>query len=1580
MPLRPTTNLVIPQHLMLPKEDLKKGFMYIYSAAYKGSETAFMTGLWAAPLFPSVYKDPRFGKIKMRAAAEQLYKRTPAGYLKVRKVLDSNNPHFAVSVPLMVFTKHGVGSVADFLTQWMLGFAHAKKAQEQPEGLNDQVFALQDELKEFVKETQAQKVIPTQKVIDAMGLDAMGANSLKQCLSGIAVRVQGNLVIVFADFVISKAEAQQLTVTDWSTIRNIDIYPLILHWMDSGYGARGTVPLASFSVSSIAFSLPPTHSDSARINDLGLSIGPDGRPYFLPKEIDKQQTIAYEDRYTNAGQRDDGSFAFHSLAEGSTLMESGKEVRNKLPINMVVSVDWLNNKYTYTNTEGKLTVEDLTRFQPANVSHLRTLLDKKPVTDKEIAWFVQMGEAAGVAQSDFVVREKDLVGIESNVVGALEKNDHKPKEYFDVALKAWFKVHGGAAEGVKCTMSEISENGFPPFAPLARYIKRIEGAVKDNLEAVYLKYSVSTVETMFPWVVMISHYTDNMPELRAKDETNRAAAINQGIDPNWKMPSVPLVRSDMGLLPHQIKIENLMKDDPELAIMPVQAGGGKSPLLLLDILQRFKADKDAPYLVLCPNHLVPNYVKEAVYFTDGKLNVIALTNVAIRQNGWPRLQKILEAAPRNTVVVVALDTLRYRARTVSYGTEPTIVFPVIDFLRQFSFNYVAIDEAHKIKGKTARNKSVMALLADIPKKRLASGTFAHDSPSDLARIIGALDPTLFGTRDEFNSEYGEKVRGDRVLTWKPGAEKKIMDKIKSRIVVAGAMRKEWAAFLPKRVEWLGGVDLTDAQQAVYQDILNATIEEIEKDAKTKKQLRKFLQKGKPGGMPTNDELADEEDDEEEEGTDEQKAADEDEDEDLSSMLNPYLARLEQFLIAPGSDKVGKIMLKGEDLLSPKVTKCYERIRSHLFGGEVKNPKTGQPMPYGPFPGKVLVFVNQIEAAEEVFNKAPPDLKKYGILYKASDKVEILSQLENNPNKRWMVGVVQSMEEGLNLQVGSRIIRLSSPWNPGSLEQSNSRIERPEFKKKDTRSEIFFDTIVADQTYDITKQARLIAKVIASAKFENTDSPTYDEIPNMPVVPMNLDTIRTLNSWHYVNEENPGLVEYADAQATYMQVRNDDYAAYKEAYIAKHGEGPIMTPVEAAPTPPDAKLLLRTPYVPGLGLYSEKELGLKRIDEYLNLAPPSSEEDEDEGPAGDDESMYGVSPEDLQRRAELTGRPVHTEYGDGVIIKVAPKLRWIRVALPNGYEARLRQSQVFLITRTETSNKDIRKLIARQIGDLPPSTEPEVPAEHWVPLKERYKKLFPQPKGKGKTIPFLEPKTQKQKQANPPVEKKPVDQLSIELTIFITNGFLGLDYLMDEANQTAIKVLQSHGFRSTPAYFYARMPDAKRMNIQMKLWHEKGLAMDASLIKAGVPAAFMEMYRLLQTGQIKNHKETYKATREANVANFYRLEHKASNDKTIFKPYPIIQDGSAYVALPAQGQAGTREAMKYKRASIRWLHSDPSLAYFGTVAQIIQVIKALRDAGVSVANIKELDKEITKLKTMKFVARPPEDVKASDTGF
>lgn len=2068
--LRPTTNLVVPPHLSLPKKALKEKFLYVYTGAYTGTPTSFMTKLWASVLFPSLANDPKFGRIKPRNAADALAKAVPAGYLRVKKVMDPKNPHFIVNVPLMSFMRHGGHGAIQFLRNFMLGEAYTKKVTDPSAATIQELRDLMDKMADQPRDQVIDQKIPTQKVVEAMKLDALGAAALKQSLLGVRIQTKGGLSVVFADFVITKEEAQQLTTTEWIELRDIDLYPLLLHWVFVGFGARGLAPVAAFPISKIAFSLPPSHSESARVNEYSLSIGPNGRAYYLPRSVDKQQTIAYEDKYTQSGAREDGSFCMYDINEGASMMESGSEPRVKLPVNMVICVDWLNNKYSYTDTSGFLHVEDLTRFQVANDSHIRTLLDERAITDKEVAWFVNMGIAAGVQPSEFTVTEKDLPEGEEHIYNraALIARDKDPKAYFDQAVRDYFQH----VDKDRVPFSAVSIHGYPPLVPLARYFKKIEAAVKDNIEAVYLKYSVSTVMQLFPWLVMLSHYADDMEGLRAKDQAIRQAALEQKVDPSWKMPSVPLVKKDMGLLPHQVKVQNLMKDDPDLALMPIQTGGGKclagdtfvttqngistiedvfyeykdveatvhgpgywrlnkplsliskkgqleevkylyrssgsltkveladgtviegleghrlftqngwkflhaldetdyvlnqppasfnevpfkfehpvdyveeartiysrignkqcagrvssldnttipvrmtkalafilgalvaegnefkfhnsdrsfvsqyikaflkvfgttprvkvsrgvysvgsvnhairtflqdtignltssehsvpdcvkfstkehqkyflraliegdgevtgieggqrkgyvkyytiskklhtevfqmlknfgfhphkgseqrkrktwvtgnghkgkitkhtcysiglplkenalfeeeigfssvrkqaflrsqvkrnrvapngqnsndtnqgwhnkvpskdevqefifeleecldpqdfdlpggrsehpvlfkqccrrsvtgrfnsyycvgegetrynlnmffkviederiqkaiqeseslqdklkrikwlasktwakvvkvtpnvrndyvydfvlpktrayvangymshnTPMLLVDLLLRFKENKSEPYLVICPNHLVPNYVTEAVYFTDGKLNVIAITNVAIRQNGWKRLQAIVEAAPRNTVVVVAMDTLRFRPRAVSYGTTPTTVFPVIDFLRQFKFGYVAIDEAHRIKGKTARNKAVMALISDIPKKRLASGTFVHDSPSDLAMTIAALDPTVFGTREEFNDTYGEVVRGGRVIKWKEGAQVKIMQKIKTRCVVAGAMRKEWAAFLPKKVEWVGGVDLTDAQQAVYEDILNETIEQIEQDAKTNKELQKFLRGKAKAESPTSEDDEEESDEEKEEG---ERAIDEDEGEDLASMLNPYLARLEQFLVAPGADILGKRILKGEDLLSPKVAMVYNRIRLHIFGGEIRDPRSGQQVPYGPFPGKVIIFVNQIAAADEIFNRAPADLKKLGLLYKADQKVEILSQLEKNPNKKWVVGVVTSMEEGLNLQFGSRIIRVSSPWNPGNLEQSNARIERPEFKKQETRNQIFFDSIVANKTYDITKQARLIAKVIAAAKFENTDNPDYETIPDMPIVPMNLDTIRVLNTWHGTGPDNPGLIEYNRALAKYQQVRNDDYLAYKEAYIAKHGSGPVMAPLEAAPTPPDAKLLLRTPYVPGLGLYNQNELGLVRIDEYLNIVSTNEDEDEggeDEGEDSDENGNgTGGMSEAEQRAASLIGQLVHTEFGEGYIKKVsaAPGAKFMSIELLNGYRVRIRRPQVFLITRTMTSNKDIRNQILKSIGKMPIATAPDVPADSWKQSR-RAQQLQQEHQQK-----------QEQKEQKVRQEKQQKD-LSIELTLFVANGFLGLDYLVDEHNPTAMKVLQAHGFRTIAPYYYSKVANYKALNNQMKLWKNSGLMADPVVVKQGVFEAFQEMYNLLKSGQIKNHKETYRVANQQKVVNFYRLEHKPSNRNDLFKPYPIIQDGQAYIALPT-GQAGTRMAMKYKRPSFRWIESDPTLSFFGTIPQIAKTIKSLTDAGVSIANIEELRKEFAKVKVMK-VRDPNED--------
>jgi hypothetical protein len=1051
-----------------------------------------------------------------------------------------------------------------------------------------------------------------------------------------------------------------------------------------------------------------------------------------------------------------------------------------------------------------------------------------------------------------------------------------------------------------------------------------------------------------------------MPALLAMDQANRKAAIEQSVDPKWIPPSIPMISEGFGFLPHQKKVRNLMKDSPDFALFRVQAGGGKSPLIITDVLYEIKANRSQPYLILCPGHLVANYVEEIVYFTGGKLNVIPITNYVIRQNGFARLQAILQSAPRNSVVVADYDTLKYRQRKLCYGTTPIAVFPVIDFLRQFQFGYVALDESHKTKNDTARTRAVMSLITDIKKKRLASGTMAHDSPSDLAIQIATLDPTLFGTREEFNVKYGAVIQGKgpsaRVTEWKPGAQRQIMDKIRSRIVDAPAMRKEWAALLPPKEEWIGGVNLTDAQQEVYDLILNEQMEKLIALAKTSKskKLKKFIS-GLGDSVPTSDEEEDKiqseelesggEDDEPDEGD-----TDESEGEDLAAMIQPYLSRLEQFLIAPGKDILGSKMLSGDDLLSPKTAAILGRIEAHIFGGTVVNPKNGQDMQYGPFPGKVLVFTNQTESAEEIFERASPRLKACGLLYKAANKAEDGAKFAKSSKVKWMVGVEQSMNEGLNFQFASRLVRCEGVWNPGTLEQGNSRINRPELKSAETRDKIFYDWIVANMTIDITKMARLISKVIAIAKFENSDNAEFQGIQDVPVIKLSLNMLRKFNNWEYIDDDRPGLMTYNVAFKKYQRVRDADYEAYKEAFIAEHGNVPTREPVEVAPTPKDAKLMLRTPYTPGMSVYKAADMGLIRVDEYINKIDTSVDDDDEGEGVEEDEDDDQENPV-AQKCRELKGKLVHTEYGDGYVFQCKPNAKHVVVDLLGGQRIHCRKSACFVITRALTNNKDIRNALLKNIGQIPLTTPIDVPATVMREPRKSMKLMKQQQE---------QERVNKQKK----IEEETESALNVEIHLSITNGFLGLLYFVDENNQTASRAVQAAGFRPDPQFYYAKMFDSPHLRNQFKLWRDNDMELDPLAIKTGVSGAIAELDRMLKSGAIKKVQDTITFATKNALANFYRMEHKPNNNKKQFKPYPLIEDATAYLALPIQGQSGTKEAMKFRRPRTKWMLSEPSLSYFGTPQQLIAVMKRLADSGIQVSNIEDLRAEFVKLKKMK----------------
>jgi hypothetical protein len=1307
-------------------------------------------------------------------------------------------------------------------------------------------------------------------------------------------------------------------------MRDIDIYPLLLQWVLSSFGERGNAPIASFPISKIATTLPKSHVQSARVDERGLSIGPNGRPYYLPREIDVQQTIQYEERYTQAGTRSDGSYALTDINEGAHALETGTDIKVKLPRNVPVLIDWVNNKYSYTDTSGLLKVQDLMRYRKAEAAHLRILLEERVVKEEHISMFANMADKAGIPVSAFMPSQKDVEDVKNVGVRMAFMRAKTPKDWF----------------------GDLSVDGFGPFRPLARFIKTAVKPILENLAAVYRDYSVKTVSEYLPWMIMIDAYCSEstMDALRVDDVASRAEAINQGLDPNWVPKPIPMIDAmrEIGYLPHQQKVRNLLRDAPLFAIMPVQAGGGKSLLLITDILYEILYHRAHPYILLCPGHLVSNYVNEVLYFTGGQLNVIPITSEVIRVHGYERLQAIVEAAPRNTVIVCDYDTLRYRQRSICYGTTPILVYPVIDFLRQFRFGYVGLDESHKVKNDTARTKATMCLITDIPKVRLASGTMAHDSPSDLAMQVAAMDPTLFGTREEFNRRYGLHVSGGRVMHWRPGAQELIRKKINSRVVTAGAMRKEWAAFLPTKREWIGGVNLTDAQQTVYDAILEETLDKIEEAARTNKELSRFLGRydTKQLTEAVEDYAASDEDDEH----------DEEAGSDLAALLKPYLARLERFLMAPGKDELGAKLLAGDDLKSPKVLAILKRIQLHLFGGHLK--VNDQEVPYGPFPGKCLIFTNNIISAEEVWELAPPELRRCGLLYKAENKVEHGQRFEKMDRIRWMVGVEVSMNEGLNFQFVSRTIRTEQVWNPGTQEQGNSRSNRPQLKFAELRQFVFYDTIVVNNTIDITKTARLISKIISVAKFENSENPAYATIPDVPIIKMSLDSIQSFNMWEKVSEAQPGLKAYAEALAVYEEVRDKDYEDYKLAYIRQYGEGPVKKLLKIAPTPADARLLSSVPYAPGANIYGQEKLGLLRVDEYLNLIEDElvTGADEDVEAEEEAEAEPDFSPVEAKALA-LRNRVVHTEFGEGTINRCGTRMKYISIQLRNGYTVPVRKSATFLIDKELKApvRSEMAGLLNFALADVQ-----EVAATGYRMTREQ---------SKTKRIREIKRAARENRMREQRLRKA----LTMDVSLVISNGYAGLAYDVDEKNLTAIQTLQACGFRLSPSFYYARVPTSLSFVRLINEWEERGIEYDPKFLNQGARQWFAEMFAQLKNGVEDNPQKAVIRAAKAKLPLFYRLEHKASAEKKLIKPYPVLEDGTAYIALPKDGQPGSRLAIKHSRGAIKWGEAGPRLSFFGTIKEIKQVAKRMKEAGVIVRNRAALNSQFRSLRALKVRA-------------
>jgi len=629
--------------------------------------------------------------------------------------------------------------------------------------------------------------------------------------------------------------------------------------------------------------------------------------------------------------------------------------------------------------------------------------------------------------------------------------------------KFWgeIRVYEGRSDNPEATMEVLNRSfGGTGKTILTSVIKSLKS---DTVEPAYApamrhplrKYSLIALLTMM---------RDNFGKMEAlrKEAATRVERINESTAK--ELPELPdNLDPDLQLWPHQAEALARLEVADDTAILDIATGGGKTLILICNILRLLLTGKIKKPIIIVPTNLVPQWFDEIQDFGGGKINCIIIDTETMRKWGLDSLAKLAKGAPKNTIFLTTYSWLTTDYEVTKVGTRPIHDFLTVKFIKSLGFDYVSWDESQYCKKmKALRSKACQQLSSNIPYKRLATGTLIPNTPADVPGQIALLDPGIFGTDKEFIDRYAESVsRGGRVRKWREDA----YDEIKENLKSVGAItytRKDWFHLLPKFSETYHIVDLTSAQKKVYDSIVQATLDEILADPKLAALWEEF--RDDPDGTAED------------------------------SLFRPLLTklhRIEMFISNPERDEMSDILLSGKDLISPKVTKVEEILVKHFS----KTPKQ-----------KILILNQHVEIAKYFLDKSK--FKKYMIFYRGGMR-DALHSFKTDPNVKILVGVDFSLMHGHNLQVASRMIRLDVHWTPGELDQILARIYRPT-KEMDVREKVHIDWVLGNNTVDVLKFRRLIRKLAINSKVAGIIKKT--DIPDRPVMSVSETSLLYGGNW------------------------------------------------------------------------------------------------------------------------------------------------------------------------------------------------------------------------------------------------------------------------------------------------------------------------------------------------------------------------------------------------------------------------------------------------------------------------------------
>ncbi|KAL1508490.1 hypothetical protein AB1Y20_004591 [Prymnesium parvum] len=210
---------------------------------------------------------------------------------------------------------------------------------------------------------------------------------------------------------------------------------------------------------------------------------------------------------------------------------------------------------------------------------------------------------------------------------------------------------------------------------------------------------------------------------------------------------------------------------------------------------------DGPFLIVAPLSTLPHWERELSLWTDMywvNFHGSADSRRVVQQYEWFQNEK----QPKGEE--------KYRFQVLLCNYETVVQDP--DALLSIKWQYMIVDEGHRLKNRASRSLEVMSCLRS-KRKLVLSGTPLQNHISELWTIMNFLEPRKFDNFDSFLAKFGSLSSGDGTAKQVQRLNKLLKPHLLRRV------KEDVEHSLPGMKETLLYVEITNLQKMCYRAVL-----------------------------------------------------------------------------------------------------------------------------------------------------------------------------------------------------------------------------------------------------------------------------------------------------------------------------------------------------------------------------------------------------------------------------------------------------------------------------------------------------------------------------------------------------------------------------------------------------------------------------------------------------------------------------------------------------------------------------------------------------------------------------------------